>query len=210
MAAESEDWIGRAKEAGASDSALVALLVSRGRTEAEAWSLLGRHYESSLGIVIPPLKRGVVSNPLDGFVYTFFVVLLGWWVFGVLTLWAALTDRWFQAPDQYSGGTSWQMSFSLSIVLVTTPVLLIWLRWMIARVASGATNNDSPVRVWLLSLAMLAAGVTVLGFLIASTGAFISGDSSVAFWVQMAGAIPFVALVGGLLYFWLNQSRRSS
>ncbi|MFZ0922748.1 MAG: hypothetical protein WA020_06780, partial [Candidatus Acidiferrales bacterium] len=91
---ELREFIAAAKNEGASDEAVIALLRGRGWPKEDAYRALGDHYESRSGIRVPVYRRS--GSARDAFLYLFSFLALGTWTIGLGSLMFTVIDNWIR------------------------------------------------------------------------------------------------------------------
>ncbi len=210
MDVDAGPWIAEAKAAGAADDTILLLLKSKGWNDAQARQALAEHYERSLGSQAPSRKSGVASNPLDGFLHVLFIGVLIAWIFALLGLWGEQVDEWLALSRASFNMPGFQGSYnrsSLASAVILTPILLSLGGLLHKRLRLGVTDFSSGVRLWVFSLALLIGVGSIIGFLIALLGSFLTGSPGAEFVLNSLFAVGLIAAIVVYLVLWLRSRR---
>ncbi|HLW82806.1 MAG TPA: DUF5671 domain-containing protein [Candidatus Acidoferrales bacterium] len=203
---ELREFVAAAKNAGASDEALVGLLQGRGWPKDDAYRALGDHYESRSGLRVPVYKRS--GSARDAFLYLFSFAALGTWTIGLGSLMFTLIDHWIRDPLTTSygyGSLQDQIAGSLASLIVAFPIYLLVMFYILRRVEVHADKLESPVRKWLTYIALLIAAGVVLGDLIAFLTHFLQGELTGRFVAK--DAVVFI-IAGGVFWYYMGAVQK--
>ncbi len=203
---ELRDFIAAAKNEGASDEAVIALLRGRGWPKEDAYRALGDHYESRSGIRVPVYKRS--GSARDAFLYLFSFCALGTWTIGLGSMMFTVIDNWIRDPLSANYGyvnIQNQIAASLASVIVAFPIYLLTMGYILRRVEVHADKLDSPVRKWLTYLALLIAAGVVLGDLIAFLTHFLQGELTARF---LAKDTVVLVIAGGVFWYYMGAVQK--
>ena len=186
--------------AGKSRPDITGALIEAGWSESEIREALGAWAETPF---TPPVPRPVQTvSARDFFIYalTFGVLLIG--AVNLVIVLQVLVDMLFE-DDSYVAVE--QIRFGVSVLIVTAP-LYLWLTLRERRkLAHDPALYRSAIRKWLTYIALLLAAATLLGDLIATIYALLTGDFTLQF---MAKAVIFSLVAGGIFLFYANAMRQ--
>jgi len=186
--------------AGKSRADITGALIHAGWSEAEISDALGAWAET---VFTPPVPRPVQTvSARDFFVYalTFGILLVG--AVNLVIVLQVLVDLLFE-EDRYAAFG--RIRFGVSVLIVTAP-LYLWLTLRErGRLARDPALHRSAIRKWLTYIALLLAAGTLLGDLIATIYALLTGDFTAQFMLK-AGIVGLVA--GGIFLFYYNAIRQ--
>ncbi|WP_037227653.1 DUF5671 domain-containing protein [Roseobacter sp. GAI101] len=186
--------------AGKTRAEISAALARAGWSVSEVHDALGAWDETPFS---PPIPRPVATvSARDFFVYTLtFGLLLAGAINLVLVL-QALVDLAF-AEENY--GATRQIRWGVSVLIVTAP-LYLWLTLRErGRLAQDPALYRSAMRKWLTYIALLLAAMTLLGDLIATVFALLTGDLTGQFLIK---ALIVMIVAGGIFLFYVDDIRR--
>ncbi|WP_341234954.1 DUF5671 domain-containing protein [uncultured Sulfitobacter sp.] len=186
--------------AGKSRADITGALIHAGWSEAEITDALGAWAETAF---TPPVPRPVQTvSARDFFVYalTFGILLVG--AVNLVIVLQVLVDLLFEEDGYAAFG---RFRFGVSVLIVTAP-LYLWLTLRErGRLARDPALHRSAIRKWLTYIALLLAAGTLLGDLIATIYALLTGDFTAQFMLK-AGIVGLVA--GGIFLFYYNAIRQ--
>ena len=178
--------------AGRSRDEIAAVLTASGWASSEVQDALEAWAETPFAPPVPRPQTTVSAR--DFFVYA---LMFGLMVFGavyLVQLLHALIDIWLDSIGYRRTTVRW----SIAVLVVVTPAFL-WLTWRErAKLAADPALYRSAIRKWLTYLTLLLSASTLLGDLIATIYAFLSGDLTLQFMLKAA----VVAIVAGLIFFY--------
>lgn len=205
---ELREFIDAAKSAGVSDDTVVGVLQGRGWPKDDAYRALGDHYENQSGLRVPAYRRS--GSARDAFLYLFSFAALGTWTIGLGSLMFTLIDHWIADPLIKSNlyiSLQDEMAGSLAAVIVAFPIYLLVMAYILRRVEVHADKLDSPVRKWLIYLALLAAASIVLGDLIAFLTHFLQGGLTARF---IAKDAVVLVIAGGVFWYYMGAVQKKA
>lgn len=208
---EQEEVIRQAKLAGASDEVIVVLFMGRGWSSREAHSALASYYEKSLGLQLRSRKREASSNPLDGFLYFMAVGVLTAWVIAVLVTWSQMVSAWLPEVGSFASKdfrySSYEADWNIAVLILMTPILLALLGVLHKRLDLEVTSYASPVRLWILSIALVLTVTTILGYLVACLQSFLGGSPEGTFLLNIGFGVLLLSAVAAYLLIWLKAGK---
>ncbi len=187
-------FIDAAVAKGASDRFIADLLKSSGWGEKEIFAAFREHYEQATGVSLPSRRESGESSR-DAFFYLIIFSTLATWTIAVGSLLFSLIDRWFPDPVAMRRGgypySQLNLSFQIACILVAFPVFLFVTRRVNRSVADEPRNRYSPVRKWLIYLALVIAACVLIGDAVAVLAYFLQGEVTLRFLMK-------VIVVGGI------------
>lgn len=108
--------------------------------------------------------------------------------------------------NQYSGAyTNEAIKFSISALIVATPIYFIVTRYIYKSLYKGELNKDAGVRRWLSYLILLVTVIVILGVLIATINSLLDGELTTKFILK---ALTAVIISGIIFSFYLYDMKR--
>src|SRR5580704_7996053 len=197
-------FIAAAKEHGASDESLAAVLENSGWPKTEIWRALGERYQSLSGIPIPTGKK--TSTPAkDAFLYLLAFSTLAIWTISLGSICYSLIDDWIRDPltrDNYGVSLSYQISTELACLLVTFPLYLYVMRVILSETRQAPEKLESSVRKWLTYIALLIAAGVMIGDVVTFLAFYLRGDLTSRF---IAKIIVTLAISAGVFWYYLGS-----
>lgn len=186
--------------AGRTRTEIRAALTHAGWSETEISDGLGAWSETPFS---PPVPRPVATvSARDFFVYalTFGLLLIG--AINLVLVLQALVDLFF---TEEGNGAVGLIRWGISVLIVTAP-LYFWLTLRERRnLVRDPALSRSAMRKWLTYIALLLAAMTLLGNLIATVFALLTGDLTLQF---ILNALIVLIVAGGIFLFYFNDIRR--
>ena len=204
---ELQNFISAAKQKGASDEAVVAMLEGAGWSRSEVWRILGQHYESLTQLQIPPGKK-IATQAKDAFLYLFSFATLATWTFALGSICFIFIDYWIKDPLAYPDyrSLSYEISIGLACLIVTFPLYLFVMRVIVSGTRRSPEKRDSPVRKWLTYLMLFIAASCIIGDLITVLTYYLRGEVTGRF---LADATVVLAISGGVFWYYLGFLREA-
>jgi hypothetical protein len=210
MAAESEtllDFISAAKNQGASDEFIVALLRQNGWSERRIYQAFGVWYEAHLGKEVPS-GGGRIEAAKDAFLYLLAFMTLGIWAIQLGALLFTAIDRAFPNPTlDYSNPqfVMRSMANELASIIVGFPLFLS-VTWLIVRgIERQPERLESAVRKWLTYIALVLTAGAIIGDLVTFLTYLLRGDLDIRFILK---TITVAVISGGIFAYYLDSLRR--
>lgn len=209
MASDSERlsaFIRAAKDRGADDAFVVAMLRENGWSERRIYAAFSSYYEEVLGQPVPSRGAGI-EYARDAFMYLIAFIALGSWTVAVGSLFYALIDRWFPSPLDSSylfTSLRGQVAGQLATIIVAFPIFMLVSRALSREVQRRPEAADSGVRKWLTYLALVIAAVVLIGDAVLFIASFLQGDLNVRFVLKSA---VLVAIAGAVFLYYLATVR---
>lgn len=203
--ADLQPFIAAAKERGAGDDFLAALLLRQGWPPREVYGALAEWWQSTTGIPVPaPGSTG--ENARDAFLCLLAFSTLATWAAALGSLWFRLIDRWLPDaivnPDIYNfrSTVTWQMAS----ILVALPVYLFIMRLILRETRLNPDRVESGVRKWLTYVALLLAAAGVVTDLIYFVDYFLGGEITLRFVLK---CIAVFLICGSIFHYYLGFLR---
>ena len=207
MPGELDGFVAAAKQRGASDDALVALLRQRGWSEKAVYDALASHYEAQTGLAVPA-PRATAESAKEAFLYLLSFATLATWTCALGSLLFTLIDRAFPdavASQNYAYYPDYNISGEMAAILVAFPIYLLAMRFILRATGSVPETLESRVRAWLTWLALFLTAGIVVGDLIAFLAYFLRGELSVRFTLKV---LVVLILAGSIFWYYLSSLRR--
>jgi hypothetical protein len=207
MPGELSEFVAAAKQHGASDPALVALLRQRGWSEKAVYDALAAHYETQTGLTVPT-PRAASESAKEAFLYLLSFATLATWTCALGSLLFTLIDRAF--PDgvgyqTYAYYPDYNISGEIAAILVAFPIYLLAMRFILRATGTVPETLESRVRAWLTWLALFLTAGIVVGDLITFIAYFLRGDLSTRFTLKV---LVVLILAGTIFWYYLSSLRR--
>jgi hypothetical protein len=200
------NFIAAAKEQGASDESLAAILENAGWPKAEIWGALGERYESLSGVQIPVGKK-TTTPARDAFLYLLSFSTLATWTISLGSICYSLIDDWIRDPltqNNYGVSLSYQIATELACLLVTFPLYLFVMRVILSETRQTPEKLDSSVRKWLTYIALLIAAGFMIGDVVTFLAFYLRGDLTSRFVAKVAVTL---LISGGVFWYYLGSLR---
>jgi hypothetical protein len=207
---ELDSFLQAAKQKGASDEFLVALLKEKGWPPSDVYSALGRYYEQATGVPIPT-TRGRMESAREAFFHLLAFATLASWIFATGWLWFELIDTWF--PDAargyyYRRSWSWsRVSFQMAAIIVAFPAFVYATRAILAEVEINPDKAASSVGRWLTNIALLIAALVCIGDLVGFVARFLQGGLTVRFTLQ---CLTVLLLAGAVILYYSRGAAKGA
>jgi hypothetical protein len=204
--ADLHKFIAAAKEHGASDESLAAILENAGWPRAEIWGALGERYETLSGVQIPAGKK-TTTPAKDAFLYLLSFSTLATWTISLGSICFSLIDDWIPDPlghTNYAPSLSDQISYALACLLVTFPIYLFVMRVILSETRQGPEKLESSVRKWLTYIALLIAAGVIIGDVVTFLAFYLRGELTSRFIAKVAVTL---LISGGVFWYYLGSLR---
>ena len=207
MPSELSEFIAAAKERGASDPALVALLRQRGWSEKAVYDALASYYEAQTGLTVPS-PRAASESAREAFLYLLSFATLAIWTYALGSLLFAIIERAF--PDSvvtqnYGYYADYSTSVEIAGLLVAFPIYLLAMRFILRATGQVPETLESRVRAWLTWLALFLTAGIVVGDLITFLAYFLRGELSPRFTLKV---LVVLVISGTIFWYYLSSLRR--
>jgi len=198
-------FVAAAKEKGASDETLVAILENAGWPRAEVWGVLGERYESLTGVQIPPGRKSTTPAK-DAFLYLLAFSTLATWTISLGSLCYSLIDDWIRDPlsPRYVTNVSYQISSELASLIVTFPLYLFVMKVILSETHRAPEKLESGVRKWLTYIALLLAAGVMTGDIVTFLAFYLRGEVTARFVAKVAVTL---VISSGVFWYYLGSLR---
>jgi hypothetical protein len=124
--AELQAFVKAAKEQGATDEFLVAMLRDKGWPAKDVYAVFARRYAEQTGTVLPE-PPGRLEAAREAFFHLLAFVTLATWIFSIGSIWFDLIEAWVPDPtvDRFDGFVIGSISRQLASIIVAFPTF-IW------------------------------------------------------------------------------------
>lgn len=205
--ADLEAYLRAAKQQGASDEFLVALLHQHGWPEKAVYHALGQLYAESTGQPLPE-PQSTLESAREAFYHLLAFGTLATWILAIGSIWFELINTWVPDPtmDYYRTWTIRNVSFQIAAILVSFPVFILATRSILQDMVAAPDKAASGVRRWLTNLALLVAALVFIGDLVSLLATLLQGGLSLRFALKSATVL---LLSGGVFLYYtkgLNNS----
>jgi hypothetical protein len=206
--ADLHKFIAAAKEHGASDESLAAILENAGWPRTEIWEALGERYESLSGIQIPE-GRKTTTPAKDAFLYLLSFSTLATWTISLGSMCYSLVDDWIRDPlarNNYGVSLSYQISTEMACLLVTFPLYLFVMRVILSEARRAPEKLESSIRKWLTYIALLIAAGVMIGDVVTFLAFYLRGELTSRFVAKVAVTLLISA---GVFWYYLGSLREA-
>jgi hypothetical protein len=203
---ELHKFIAAAKEHGASDETLAAILENAGWPKTEIWEALGERYEALSGIKVPAGKK-TTTPAKDAFLYLLSFSTLAAWTISLGSICYSLIDDWIPdslAHSHYGVSLSYQISTELASLIVTFPLYLFVMRVILSETRRAPEKLESSVRKWLTYIALLIAAAVMIGDVVTFLAYYLRGELTSRF---IAKVVVTLLISGGVFWYYLGSLR---
>lgn len=195
-----EQFLRAAKERGAGDEFLVALLRQKGWPEKAVYQALGRIYEEQTGAPLPE-PQSTLESAREAFYHLLAFGTLASWIFAIGSIWFELINTW--VPDSLDlSNRSWairNVSWQIAAILVSFPVFVVATRSILKDMALEPDKAASGVRRWLTNIALLIAALVFIGDLVSVLAVFLQGELTARFLLK---SFTVLVLSGGVFFYY--------
>jgi len=200
-----QPFVDAAKERGAGDDFLAALLERRGWPRADVYRALGDWWERRTGVAVPT-RPGAAENARDAFLYLLAFSTLSTWACALGSLWFHLIEHWLPdavaAPAYYNfrATVTWQMA----CILVALPLYLWVMRIILRETRANPERTESGVRKWLTYIALLLTATGLVCDLVTFVDYFLRGEITPRFVLK---CVVVLAICGSIFWYYLGFLR---
>lgn len=207
--AELDDFLRKAKQQGATDEFLVALLKQQGWPEKAVYESLGRLYEEATGVTVPQ-PQSSLESAREAFYHLLAFATLGAWTVAIASIWFSLIDVWLpdRIVDDYRRWSLRSVSFEIAAILVSFPIFVVATRSILRDIALAPDRAASGVRRWLTNIALLITVLILSGDLIAVLAALLQGELTARFLAK--SAVVLVVAGGVFLYYTRGLTQKAA
>jgi len=205
---ELHKFISAAKDQGASDESLVAILENAGWPRDKILRALGERYESLSGVPVPHGRR-ITTPAKDAFLYLLSFSTLATWTISLGSICYSLIDDWIPDPlghNTYGASLSYRISTELASLMVTFPLYMLVMRFILSETRQAPEKLESGVRKWLTYSALLIAAGVMIGDLVTFLAFYLRGDLTSRFVAKVAVTLVISA---GVFWYYLGSLREA-
>ena len=204
-----DEFLESALKTGLPHGSLVGMLTAQGWPEREVYKGLSRHYALATGIKVPR-RTGAGASAKEAFLYLLIFSTLAVWTINFGQLAFALIERHFPDPlfagyGQYT--RTEVIPSSLAAILIAFPIYLSLSRVVSRDLITQPERLESPVRKWLIYLALVIAAGILMGDLITVLAYMLRGEITSRFLLK---SFVGLALSGAVLFYYLHGVRRTA
>ena len=187
--------------AGKNRAEISAALLHAGWTAPEVGDALDGWDETPFSPPVPKPRAAVSARDFFVYALTFAVLILG--AFNLVIVLQALIDLGFAEQDHAADR---EIRWGVAVLLTTVP-LYLWLTLRERRkLARKPALRRSAIRKWMIHIGLLLAALTLLGDLIATIYALLTGDLTAQFLLK-AGAV--VVIAGGIFLYYRSVGQQA-
>jgi Domain of unknown function (DUF5671) len=202
---ELQPFIAAAKQRGAADEFLSALLLRRGWPSRDVYDALAQWWETETGLPVPA-PRATGENSRDAFLYLLAFSTLATWACALGSLWFLLIDRWF--PDAVVNSTVYNFrstaTWQMASILVALPIYLFVMRLILREAAQNPDRAHSGVSKWLTYIALLVTAGGLVSDLVCFVDYFLAGELTTRFVLK---CVAVLVICGSIFVFYLGALR---
>jgi len=162
--AELQAFVSAAKEQGATDEFLVAMLRDKGWPAKDVYAVFARRYSEQTGIVLPE-PPGRLEAAREAFFHLLAFVTLAAWIFSIGSIWFALIEAWLPDPavDRFDGFAIGRISRQLASIIVAFPAFIWATRSILRDQLENPDKAESAVRRWVSNPGSATHGIGLPG-----------------------------------------------
>jgi hypothetical protein len=173
-------FIQAAKEKGATDEFLVALLRERGWPAKKIYAVLGSHYAEVAGVAIPEAP-GRMESAREAFFHLLAFATLSAWICATGSIWFELIESWYPDPAFERYWSLSRVSWEIASIVVAFPVFVWATHNVLRELAESPDKAESAVRRWLTNLALFITALVFIGDLVSFVARFLGGGMTESF-----------------------------
>ncbi len=198
-------FLDAAKQKGASDEFLAAMLVRRGWPADDVYAALGDYWERQTGLGLPDRSRGGESSR-DAFFYLLAFSTLATWSSALGSILFAFIDHRFADPvaGAHLYDPRLHVTGQMASVAVAFPIFLLAMRFILREALDNPQRLESGVRKWLTYIALLLTAGGVICDLIWFLNYFLQGELTVRFVLKAA---TILVICGAIFLYYLRSLR---
>jgi len=189
-------FVKAAKEQGATDEFLVAMLRDKGWPSKGVYVVFAQLYAEQTGVVLPE-PPGRLEAAREAFFHLLAFVTLGTWIFSIGSIWFDLIEAWVPDPtvDRFDGFVIGRISRQLASIIVAFPVFIWATRSILRDQMENPDKAESAVRRWVSNIGLLLTALVFLGDLITFVTVLLQGEITTRFALRccvvlvLAGAV---------------------
>jgi hypothetical protein len=199
--AELKAFVKAAKEQGATDEFLVAMLRDKGWPSREIYTVFAQRYAEQTGIALPQ-PPGRLEAAREAFFHLFAFVTLAIWIFSIGSIWFDLIEAWIPDPTvNFDGFAIGHISSQLASIIVAFPTFIWATRSILRDQMENPDKADSAVRRWVSNIGLLLTGLVFLGDLITFITSLLQGELTARF----ASRCLVVLVLAGAVFLYYSR-----
>src|SRR3989344_3920599 len=152
-------------------------------------------------------NQNIESTPKDVFMHLLAIIALYVGAFSLLTLFFQYINVYFPDPLNLYYDAGGAIRWALASLIIIFPVFLWASRSLYKDRAKNPEKGEIRVRKWLLYFTLFAAGVLVIGDLIALVYNFLQGELTVRFFLKI---LSVFAVASAIFAYYLYDLRRAA
>src|SRR6185437_7371767 len=154
--AEVRAFIKAAKEKGATDEFLVAMLRDKGWPAKDVYRALADEYVGQTGVALPE-PPGRLEAAREAFFHLLAFATLATWVFSIGSIWFELIESWLPDPaaGQSDGFVIASISRQLASIIVAFPAFIWATRSILRDQTENPDKAESAIRRWVSNIGLL-------------------------------------------------------
>jgi hypothetical protein len=205
---ELQAFVKAAKEQGATDEFLVALLRDKGWPAKDVYAVFAERYGEQTGIVLPE-PPGRLEAAREAFFHLLAFVTLATWIFSIGSIWFDLIGAWAPDPtvDRFDGFVIGRISRELASIIVAFPAFIWATRSILRDQMENPDKAESAVRRWVSNIGLLLTALVFLVDLIVFVTSLLQGELTTRFALR---CLVVVVLAGAVFLYYsrgLGKSR---
>jgi hypothetical protein len=206
--AELQAFVKAAKEQGATDEFLVAMLRDKGWPAKDVYAVFAQRYAEQTGIVLPE-SPGRLEAAREAFFHLLAFVTLATWIFSIGSIWFDLIEALAPDPiiDRFDGFVIGRISRQLASIIVAFPAFIWATRSILRDQTENPDKAESAVRRWVSNIGLLLTALVFLGGLIAFVTSLLQGELTTRFALR---CLVVLVLAGAVFLYYsrgLGKSR---
>lgn len=205
---ELQAFVKAAKEQGASDEFLVAMLRDRGWPAKDVYVVFARQCGEQTGIALPE-PPGRLEAAREAFFHLLAFATLATWIFSIGSIWFDLIQAWVPDAivDRFKEFVIASISRELASIIVAFPAFIWATRSILRDQMENPDKAESAVRRWVSNIGLLLTALVFLGDLIAFVTSPLQGELTTRFALR---CLVVLVLAGAVFLYYsrgLGKSR---
>lgn len=189
-----------AREHGATDEFLVAMLRDKGWPARDVYAVFAQRYAEQTGVALPE-PPGRLEAAREAFFHLIAFVTLATWIFSIGSVWFNLIEAWVPDPtvDRFDGFVLGRISNQLASIIVAFPTFIWATRAILRDQMENPDKAESAVRRWVSNIGLLLTAFVFLGDLIVFVTSLLQGELTTRFALRCLVVVVLAAAV--FLYY---------
>lgn len=198
-------FVEAAKEKGASDDFLCALLIRQGWPASDVYETVGQYWQDLTGVSIPK-RSDAAESARDAFLYLLSFSTLATWTTSLGGLIFDLINHWVEDPVSRSNVFDLRtaLTWELARIAVAFPIYLLVTALTVKESVKHPDRLQSGVRKWLTYIALLGTAGAMICDLIWFLDYLLTGEITLRFVLKSATVMIICA---GIFTYYLNSLR---